>query len=302
MNRATKAAELTATINDGVRTLLPLQLGFVAFCFYVAITVWNITDQQLIVPESVRLPLLDAQLPVKAFFLVVPWLIVVLHFYVSIQLASLARKAWSFEGTVGSTESLQYFRELLSVSPLAQFFSGRYRVLSSIVIIGAFLVLPLLVLASIQIRFLCFHSEFVTWVDRLAVLTGCAVSIWLWPSLMTETGRAKDWWRETLRRMGVWARGVRTTSEAAHVGHRTWSGIICVVICLLIAAVSIVALVPQSHHSKTDLSLERLLTIGWCPPISIDVSEGAMRVTLWPTIWLFDAYFAPFSRNMRSPN
>lgn len=73
-------------------------------------------------------------------------------------------------------------------------------------------------------------------------------------------------------------------ADAAPVGQRIWLGLVCITACLLTTAVSIVALVPQSNEPATDLSLERLLTIGSHPPVPPGSSEGAVSVTLVPTM------------------
>ncbi|MGA8158927.1 MAG: hypothetical protein WB822_22510, partial [Rhodoplanes sp.] len=54
---------------------------FLSFGTYLAIAVGSVTHHQLLVEKPIRLPLLNVELPLVAFFLVAPLLFLIFHIY-----------------------------------------------------------------------------------------------------------------------------------------------------------------------------------------------------------------------------
>lgn len=52
---------------------------------YIGITIASTTDEQLLLVSPVTLPLLNVDLPIVDFYVVVPWLFTLIHFYLILQ-------------------------------------------------------------------------------------------------------------------------------------------------------------------------------------------------------------------------
>jgi uncharacterized protein YjbI with pentapeptide repeats len=111
--KAAEKAQLEAQKENAVRPLREaldtstkvnrtLGLSFVALLFYILIIVASTTDLQLFLPEStVRLPLLDVELPLLAFYIVVPFIILIFHFHLLINLKHHQDKYRQWRNAVG---------------------------------------------------------------------------------------------------------------------------------------------------------------------------------------------------------
>lgn len=79
--RNPKAAELYQQVCDSTARNRQFFFLWVAFSLYVVVTTTSTTDLQLLLPHSsVVLPTLGIQLPLIGYFVVVPWLVLALHF------------------------------------------------------------------------------------------------------------------------------------------------------------------------------------------------------------------------------
>src|SRR5712671_4480363 len=82
--------QLKKAIDEGSKQAATVSFTFLGFSTYLAIVIGATTDEQFLRVSSVQLPLLSAQLPIIGFFLVVPWLLIALHFYLLLNLYLLA--------------------------------------------------------------------------------------------------------------------------------------------------------------------------------------------------------------------
>lgn len=67
-----------------------LWITFLSFGTYLAIAVGAVTHRQLFLEEPVRLPLLNVDLPLVAFFVIAPILFLVFHTYLMLHLKMMA--------------------------------------------------------------------------------------------------------------------------------------------------------------------------------------------------------------------
>src|SRR4051812_36793636 len=91
-----RAEALLDSVNDTSKAVGSLHVGFVALYAYVAVVIWSTTHEDLVRVAPIKLPLLQTELSLTGFFQWVPWLVVLLHFNLLLQLYLLSRKLWSF--------------------------------------------------------------------------------------------------------------------------------------------------------------------------------------------------------------
>lgn len=92
--------ELYAQVKDSTERNRQFFFIWIAFALYVIVTTVATTDLQLLLPNStVTLPALGIQLPLIGFFLVTPWLVLILHFNLLQNLDSHANKLMLWANT-----------------------------------------------------------------------------------------------------------------------------------------------------------------------------------------------------------
>ncbi|HEX5699274.1 MAG TPA: hypothetical protein VFX77_01400, partial [Rubrobacter sp.] len=106
-----------------------VHLTFLLFAAYVFVTIASTTHEQLLRVDPVTLPLLDISVPILGFYLVVPWLVLLFHFNLLLQLYLLSRKLFSLEERLAdlSDGSAAEHRVLLFSFPFTNMLVGRHR-------------------------------------------------------------------------------------------------------------------------------------------------------------------------------
>jgi uncharacterized protein YjbI with pentapeptide repeats len=198
---AKKAIEDAASVAGG------LWLSYLGFLFYFAISAGAVTHADLFFEKPVKLPFLNVDLPLLAFFFVGPILFLIVHAYTLAHLALLADKVEGFHIALskqirikGVTEvekkhSLKIRTGLRRQFPsniFVQFLAGPADVregafgwLLQAIIWLPLVVAPVLLLLLFQIQFLPYHSSFITWTHRIVLLLDMALLWWLWPNILS---------------------------------------------------------------------------------------------------------------------
>jgi hypothetical protein len=84
----------------------------------VGVIISSTTDEQLLWVGAVTLPLLNVQLPIKVFYAIVPWLLLIVYFNCLLYFALLARKARLFnEQASKGSDHVSHLRERLANFP-----------------------------------------------------------------------------------------------------------------------------------------------------------------------------------------
>jgi uncharacterized protein YjbI with pentapeptide repeats len=209
------AEQLLDTANETARTVNGRLITFLSVGAYIAMTIAATTDEMLVRASVVTLPLLDVRIPISGFlgfYNLAPWLIVLLHWDVLLQLATLGRKLERLQKEVGSfpAERAAHLRERLASFYFVQHLTGEapspfVRMLSGFILWLTAVALPLVLLLCLQVRFLPYHSAGVTWLHRCAVIVDAALIHQLWPQLSRSRrlrGRTGAGWRGLLGRLG----------------------------------------------------------------------------------------------------
>ena len=193
------AEKLLGAVNDAANAVSTRFVTFVSVGAYVAVTVASTTHEMLLRASNlVTLPLLNAQIPIIGpfgFYTIAPWLIVLLHSDLLLQLSILGNELARFDQEVNRVPEPQ--RTLLR-QRVANFYYVLYltggapsrilHFLSAFITWMTAVMIPLGLLLFIQIRFLPFHSPFDTWLHRAAVAADTGLILFillprLWPRL-----------------------------------------------------------------------------------------------------------------------
>lgn len=210
--------KLLEAANSASQTVAALHVAFMAFVTYLGVIVWGTTHDDLLRISPVKLPILDVELPLTTFYSFVPWMVVLLHFNLLMQLELLSCKLWNLDCGLPDTPAGQQVRDRLFIFPFTHLIVGRsgvwlIRWLLSLVVGITVIALPLLMLLAAQIRFLPFHDEAITWSQRIAVWVDAVMLITLWPLIASPQDRAREWWRNFgFRLFGYWPAWLRYLS------------------------------------------------------------------------------------------
>jgi hypothetical protein len=196
------AEALLDTANSASQHVAVLHVAFMALCAYVLVIVFGTTDMDLLIGKGVDLPVVDVTVPIVGFYTFAPYLVVLVHFNLLLQLQLLSRQLYAFEAAAPEQERIGRLRDRLHIFPYTYYLVGRpgpiVRRLLGIVVGITLLVLPLATLLVLQLRFLAYQDQAVTWAQRVAVWLDVSLVIALWPVIMDRG----DSWRDYLRRLG----------------------------------------------------------------------------------------------------
>jgi hypothetical protein len=164
------ADALLDTANSASQHVAVLHVAFMALCAYVLVIVFGTTDMDLLI-KGVQLPVVDVTVPIVGFYAFAPYLVVLVHFNLLLQLQLLSRQLYNFDTAVAKEEErLGGLRDRLHIFPYTYYLVGRpgpiVRRLLGIVVGITLLVLPLATLLVLQLRFLAYQDQAVTWAQR----------------------------------------------------------------------------------------------------------------------------------------
>ena len=207
---------------------------------YLTMTVGAVTHENLLKQTAIKLPVLNVELPLVAFFWIAPIFFLLFHFYLFLQLVILVRKVASFDANLrtavtGDREQEEY-RKRLDPFLVVQFLCGANeerngmtgRLLRSVAAI-TLVILPILMLLQFQLTFLPYHDAWVTWVQRLAILVDIRLAWVFWFAIRKGDGEIhfpeiQLKWRKLFKR-STFVKNVRTafwgTVSALRDGFRS---------------------------------------------------------------------------------
>jgi uncharacterized protein YjbI with pentapeptide repeats len=196
-----KAVDDAASVSGG------LWLSYLFVLFYLAIAAGAVTNADLFFENPVKLPFLNVELPLLAFFFLAPILFLIVHAYTLVHLVMLTDKAKRFNRALhekigdekGRPKSVKArraaraaLRGQLPSNIFVQFLAGPREIREKP--FGRFLqaiawvtlaVAPVLLLLMMQIQFLPFHNSFITWSHRVVLLLDIGLMSWLWGKILS---------------------------------------------------------------------------------------------------------------------
>jgi uncharacterized protein YjbI with pentapeptide repeats len=202
--KADDLEEIKKAVEDAATVGGTLWFSYLFVLFYLAVAAGAVTHADLFFENPVKLPFLNIELPLLAFFFLAPILFLIVHAYTLVHLVMLSDKAKRFHEVlhrqIGGADRAAIRAGLQRQLPsniFVQFLAGPPDVRASL--FGSLLrgiawttlvVAPVLLLLMMQIQFLPYHSSFITWTHRLALLADLILVWWLWREILS--GRAAD--------------------------------------------------------------------------------------------------------------
>jgi uncharacterized protein YjbI with pentapeptide repeats len=197
----TKEAEaLAAALNHSAERVQTLWFSFLTFTLYLAIATGTTTHRMLFREDPLNLPVLNIALPLLGFYVLTPIIFVTYHFYMLLNLVLLARTAKSFEDSLARAfpddgEARETFRMRIENTLFVQLLVGgrleregfNAKLLGAMALITVALA-PVALMLMIQIMFLPYHSEWITWLHRGLLALDLALVWTLWPGYRSGWG------------------------------------------------------------------------------------------------------------------
>jgi hypothetical protein len=192
--RAKDLGALRDAVVDAAGVGTGLWLSYLFALFYFAIAAGAVTHSDLLLEKPVKLPFLNVELPLKAFFVLGPLVFLIIHTYVLLHFVLLAGKIGAFhaelQGQVHGDDRRAQLRRQLPSNIFVQSLAGPRDVREGTVgpllwlIIGISLVAgPIALLLLFQLQFLPYHSEWITNWQRVALVVDLILLWVLWPSI-----------------------------------------------------------------------------------------------------------------------
>jgi Pentapeptide repeats (8 copies) len=224
------------SVDDAAAVSAGIWLSYLFTLFYIGIAAGAVTHKDLLLENPVKLPFLNVELPLIAFFALAPVLFIISHTYALIHFVLLAAKVNDFnielekkfplpktelaeetsraaelqEARLGQRRRLpsNIFVQLLA-GPRDVRDGGLGRLLKAVAWVSL-VIGPVLLLLVLQIQFLPYHLAWVTWVQRFTVLIDVSLLWVLWPAVLN--GRSDiDWPR-------LWRHPVLTLASLVPIG------------------------------------------------------------------------------------
>src|SRR4051794_20348807 len=194
---AAKARDLQAlrdAVDQAATVSGALWISYILVFLYLAISAGAVTHKDLFFENPVKLPFLNVELPLIAFFTLGPALFLIVHWYTLLHFALLAGKVGAFhtelEAQIHYPEPRARLRRQLPSNIFVQFLAGPrdtregvFGVMLRLIAWISLIVGPVALLIFFELQFLPYHDPVVTWWHRIAVLLDL-ILIWIiWPSV-----------------------------------------------------------------------------------------------------------------------
>jgi uncharacterized protein YjbI with pentapeptide repeats len=175
-------------------------LAFLLLLTYVVVTLAGVSHTALLLNNPVKLPIINADIPLVGFFQYAPALLLLVYLSLLIQHVILARKYRRFTDAIApyerETGTEHPAREGVHSYVFSQVLAGPRpnritKFMMQLIVYVTFSILPIVTLLYFQVKFLPYHEVSVTYWHRFAVILGFAMLILLTP-LMQQT-RARKW-------------------------------------------------------------------------------------------------------------
>ena len=190
-------------INSSAAVLRNYTLAFVSFLLYVLITAASTTHEQLLRISTVKLPLLNIDIPIVQFYLVSPLLILILHFHLLLQHFLFSQQYYGFDKSLKAKypelkDRIQFMKDFSGNMSLVHLL-GSYQkisvqILLVVILAICLLIFPLFDLWFLQAKFLPFHNTDYTNSQVLMVVLDCVMLLALLPKTFDENDNAFRWW------------------------------------------------------------------------------------------------------------
>jgi uncharacterized protein YjbI with pentapeptide repeats len=176
-------------------------LAFLVLLTYVAVTLASVSHKNLLLNSPVRLPIINADIPLVGFFQYAPALLLLVYLSLLVQHVILARKYRKFTDAIApyeiETGTEHPSRDRVHSYVFSQILAGPRpnritKFMMMLIVYVTFSILPIATLLYFQIKFLPYHEVSITYWHRIAVILGFAMLILLTP-IMQHAPPKRRW-------------------------------------------------------------------------------------------------------------
>ena len=176
-------------------------LAFLVLLTYVAVTLASVSHKNLLLNSPVRLPIINADIPLVGFFQYAPALLLLVYLSLLVQHVILARKYRKFTDAIApyemETGTEHPTRDRVHSYVFSQILAGPRpnritKFMMMLIVYVTFSILPIATLLYFQIKFLPYHEVSITYWHRIAVILGFAMLILLTP-IMQHAPPKRRW-------------------------------------------------------------------------------------------------------------
>jgi uncharacterized protein YjbI with pentapeptide repeats len=289
------AENLLQAVNDSARHVRNFYITFLLLALYISVIVWSTTDEMLLRISPVTLPLLNLKLPIKGFYAFAPYLFLMTHFNLLMQLNLLAsmlhRLNQQLEGL--PRENRESMQTRLFPFPFVHWISADHhgwltRSLLVTLVWVLIIMLPPAVLVLLQLGFLPFHDPDILFWQRAAVGIDLALLWFFWPIIQSPDGCLRTWFSQASEILWLfrWWRGRRFSCDWP-MGEG-----------LVMTSLTAVLLVFSWGLSTLPEEVNQRFWADWLPT-AWWVHKKDREDDLGWTVRLFDTEESPFHRNLR---
>ena len=201
--RNLEAEKFLEVANNSSQRLSVLHAGFLAACVYVLVIVFGTTDLDLLIGKGVKLPFVNVEVPIVGFYVFAPYILVLVHFNLLLQLGLLSRKLHAFDSAASREEKVGGIRDQLHIFPFTYYIAGkpepRMRPFIALLVSTTVIILPLFTLLSLQMVFLAYQDELSTWIQRIAIWGDIFSITYFWPLIINPYGASSEYWQDLYR-------------------------------------------------------------------------------------------------------
>jgi len=203
-NAKVKLDRLHEVANERARSFRTAYAFFISVVLYTIVIVSTTHHQLLFRAGDVHTPILNVAVPVVGFFLVVPWVVILLHFGLLLKAIFLADTISQYTAALDKQsrplDEKKHVLSLLYPIPLAHkianvYWRGSMRNILNVSVLVTMIVLPPVFLLFAQVQFLPYQDELFTWLHRLAVVMDIGLLWWLWPRIAAPRMAWAEWCR-----------------------------------------------------------------------------------------------------------
>ena len=206
--RANDLEAIQKSVADASSISTGIWLSYLFVLFYFAVAAAAVTHTDLLLENPVKLPFLNIELPLIAFFFLAPLIFLVVHAYTMVHFVLLAKKAFRFHhrlfeefpGANGNSSIRDGLRQQLPSNIFVQFLAGPSEIrdtgfgrLLKFIAWATLVFGPIALLLLIQIQFLAYHHAIITWTHRIALLTDFLIIWWLWRKILGGHADLRGW-------------------------------------------------------------------------------------------------------------
>jgi uncharacterized protein YjbI with pentapeptide repeats len=176
-------------------------LAFLVLLTYVAVTLASVSHKALLLNSPVRLPIINADIPLVGFFQYAPALLLLVYLSLLVQHVILARKYRKFTDAITPYEmeagTEHPARDRVHSYVFSQILAGPRpnritKFMMQLIVYVTFSILPIATLLYFQIKFLPYHEVSITYWHRIAVILGFVMLILLTP-IMQHAPPKRRW-------------------------------------------------------------------------------------------------------------